>query len=405
MGHALNNTIAMKILVLSTWFPYPLSQGSKIRAYYLIKGLAQRHEIAVVSFQDAQLEPEWLDHLRRMCGRVDVVPDHPFVYNRFKTAVGWLSPQPSAVLASRSSKMSRQVQQVVQDWKPECVFALTFVTAPYALAVSGVRKIVDIDNLMAPMLYEDYRRAQGSLRRARNWLAYEKFQNYERWLYHQFDLCLVVSERDRKAAIRLTHLRPNQVGVVSNGVDTSSIRITCDAPEPDTLIFNGAVTYAANYDAMDYFLREVFPLIRAEVPEAHLRITGSTKGVSINMLPSGGLVTFTGYLEDIHSAVSSSCVCVVPLRLGGGTRLKILEAMALGTPIVSTSKGAEGLDVEAGKHLLIADTPGEFAAQTVRVLREPLLRQALAKNAAQLVRDRYDWVKIGRHFCDLVENV
>jgi glycosyltransferase involved in cell wall biosynthesis len=155
---------------------------------------------------------------------------------------------------------------------------------------------------------------------------------------------------------------------------------------------------------MDHFLRHIFPLIRSRAPEAHLTITGSTEGVAMSRWSTDGRVTFTGYLADIRSKVSDSWVCVVPLRMGGGTRLKILEAMALGTPVVSTSKGAEGLDVEDGKHLLIGDTPEEFAMQTVRVLQEPDLRKSLSSHAIQLVKDKYDWADIGRRFCDLVES-
>jgi glycosyltransferase involved in cell wall biosynthesis len=393
----------MKILILSTWFPYPLSQGSKIRAYHLIKALAEKHQVALISFQDTPIEPAWIVHLGALCEQVHVIPDHPFDHSRVKSAVGWLSPLPSAVLASRSVRMSYMVQQVADVWAPNWVFALTFVTAPYALAAKGARKVVDIDNLMTPMLYEDYRRAQHPLRRMRHWLACEKFRNYEQGLYRQFDLCLVVADRDRNAAMKLARLRQEQVGVVPNGVDVGSIAVSPGSPEPDTLIFNGALTYSANYDAMDYFLGQIFPLIRAEASEAQLKITGSTRGVPIERLPSRERVTFTGYLDDVHAAIASSCVCVVPLRMGGGSRLKILEAMAIGTPVVSTSKGAEGINAVPGKHLLIADTPAEFAAQTVRLLREPQLRAMLATNAAQLVREQYDWANIGQHFRDLVD--
>lgn len=395
----------MRILVLSTWFPYPLSQGSKIRAYHLIKGLAQRHDLALVSFQDTPLEPCWLDHMRQVCQKVEIAQHNPFAYNRIGKLRGWLSPRPSAVLASHSPEMAHQVRRLVAEWNPERILALTFVTAPYALAVPRIPKIVDIDNLMTPMLYEDYRRSKQPLQRIRNWLACEKFRHYERWLYRQFNLCLVVSEQDRIKALDLMHLKMSQVGMISNGVDTTYHRAAFNDQAPETIIFNGALTYAANYDAMDYFLRDIFPLVREGAPKAHLSITGSTKGVAINRLIADSHVTFTGYLEDIRPAVSSSCVCVVPLRMGGGTRLKILEAMALGTPVVSTSKGAEGLDVEAGKHLLIADTPSEFAAQTVRLLREPLLRQSVVTHAAHLIIEKYDWVKIGQHLCDLVESV
>ena len=394
----------MRILILSTWFPYPLSQGSKIRAYYLIKGLAEKHEVALVSFEDAPLEPGAIDHMGQICRKVEVVQHNPFDRSRSKTLLGWLSQRPSVVQTSYSPEMTARVQHLAADWDPECVIALTFVTAPYALAVHDVPRIVDIDNLMSPMLKQAYRQAQDPLGRLRSWLAYWKFRRYETWLYRQFDLGLVVSDRDRLAAVDLMGLQTSQVGVVPNGVDTSFNQPLSAEPKPDTLVFNGALTYAANYDAMDYFLGEIFPLIRAQVPETRLTITGATTGVPLAALPANSHVTFSGYLKDIRPEVSGSWVCVVPLRVGGGTRLKILEAMALGTPVVSTSKGAEGLDIETGKHLLIGNTPSEFAAQTVRVLREPGLRKSLCTQAAQLVKDRYDWANIGRHFCELVEN-
>lgn len=395
----------MRILVLSTWFPYPLSQGSKIRAYYLIKSLAERHDVALVSFADVPLEPGSIDHMGQICRKVEVVHHNPFARSRKKTLLGWLSQRPSVVLTSYCPEMVARVQHLASDWEPECVIALTFITAPYALAVHGAPRIVDIDNLMWPMLKQALRQAQDPFGRLRSWVAYWKFRQYETWLYRQFDLALVVSERDRLATMDHIGLRTSQVGVVPNGVDTSFNQPLPVEPKPDTLVFNGALTYSLNYDAMDYFLRRIFPLIRAQAPEAHLTITGATTGVPIAALPADGHVTFSGYLKDIRPEVSSSWVCVVPLRMGGGTRLKILEAMALGTPVVSTSKGAEGLDIETGKHLLIGNTPSEFAAQTVRVLREPGLRKSLSAQAARLVKEKYDWAKIGRHFCDLVENV
>jgi glycosyltransferase involved in cell wall biosynthesis len=394
----------MRVLILSTWFPYPLSQGSKIRAYYLIKSLAQRHDVALVSFEDVPLEPGSIDHVEQICRKVEVVHRNPFARSRKKTLSGWLSQRPSVVQTSYCPEMAARVQHLASDWDPECVIALTFITAPYALAVHGAPRIVDIDNLMWPMLKQAHRQAQDPFGRLRSWVAYWKFRQYETWLYRQFDLSLVVSDRDRQAAVDLMGLQVSQVGVVPNGVDMSFHQPLPIEPKPNTLVYNGALTYAANYDAMDYFLREIFPLIRAQVPETRLTITGATTGVPIAALPTNGHVTFSGYLKDIRPEVSSSWVCVVPLRLGGGTRLKILEAMALGTPVVSTSKGAEGLDIETGKHLLIGNTPSEFAAQTVRVLREPGLRTSLGAQGAQLVKDQYDWANIGRHFCQLVEN-
>jgi glycosyltransferase involved in cell wall biosynthesis len=153
-----------------------------------------------------------------------------------------------------------------------------------------------------------------------------------------------------------------------------------------------------------YFLSEIFPLVRARVPQTRLRVTGRTQGVDLARLPLDG-VELTGYVDDVRPVVAGSMAAVTPLRLGGGTRLKILEAMALGVPVVSTPKGVEGLDVQPGEHLLLGRTPAEFAEAVVRVLQDPALRQALAAQAVTHVRQRYDWEKIGDDFCRSVECV
>jgi glycosyltransferase involved in cell wall biosynthesis len=240
--------------------------------------------------------------------------------------------------------------------------------------------------------------------RARRWLAWRKFRRYERWLFGQFDLSLTVTERDRQTLLKLMKGQPQQVGVAPNGVDTAYNHPGLAQVEADTLVFNGALTYSANYEAMEYFLSRVFPKVLARVPAARLRITGKTEGVAFDRLRLNDHVSLTGYLEDIRPTVAASWACVAPLLAGGGTRLKILEAMALGTPVVSTSKGAEGLEATHGKHLLIADTPDRLAEYIVRLLQEPELRSTLALNARQLVLDKYEWAAIGRHVCDLVEH-
>ena len=395
----------MKILFLSTWFPYPPNQGSKIRAYYLLKHLAEVHEVALVTFEDVELEPAWVEHIQQICPRLEIVRRKPFAASKGKTWLGWLSPLPSAVVAIHSPEMAERVSQVAQSWKPDCVVALTFVTAPYALEVPGVPKVLDIDNFMARMLQEAIPMAANPAGRFRRWLAYRKFLAYERKLYPQFDLCLAVTESDRRLVTQQMPLKPDQVIVVPNGVDTQYNHLELVKPVPDSLIFNGAMTYNANYDAVAYFLNEIFPTVRQQAPEARLRVTGSTKGVDLGALPLDGQVELTGYLPDIRPAVAESWACVVPLRLGGGTRLKILEAMSLGTPVISTVKGAEGLEVEDGTDLLLAETPGEFAEQVLRVLRSAELRERLASSASRLVADKYEWSRIGASFRHAVERL
>jgi glycosyltransferase involved in cell wall biosynthesis len=171
------------------------------------------------------------------------------------------------------------------------------------------------------------------------------------------------------------------------------------------LVFPGALTYDANFDAMAFFLRKVFPAVKVRQPAVVLRITGKTDGVLVNRLPLDERVILTGYLEDIRPTVAQSWVCVVPLRVGGGTRLKILEAMALGTAVVSTSKGAEGLEVTPGEDILIADEPTEFADAVLCLLDEQALRAKLAVKGRRLVHERYGWEHITKKLEQLLYQV
>lgn len=393
----------MRILFLSTWFPYPPNQGGKIRAFNLINALAARHQVALVSFQDVQIEEQWLQKMQKVCERVEIVKHDPFQKDPKKRLAGWLSTFPSDVVASYSLEMERTTMRVAEEWKPDLVVALTFVTACYALKVQGPLRVVDVDNLMTRLMEDAYQQANSAKEQLRRFLALWKFRRYERWLYRQFDLCLSVTSKDQQRMTELFDIPVSKLGVVPNGAFIEENENISTSPQNNTLIFNGALTYQANFDAMDYFLRDIFPLICSEKPEVSLKITGSTKGVPLHLLPQYEQVEFTGFLDDIKPVVASSWACVVPLRIGGGTRLKILEAMSLGTPVVSTGKGAEGLDVLDGVHLLLADTAEQFSRQTIRLLNDECLRQKLSIQARQLVAEKYDWQCIRDHFAELVE--
>lgn len=400
----------MKILFLSTWFPYPLSHGAKIRTHYLLRALAARHRVCLVSFADAPVIPAWGGHMREYCDRIEVVEHDPFAVNRLRQGLGWFSLKPSSTVASYCRDMAERVRAAVSSWQPDLIVASTFVTAPYALQCAGVPKVVDVDTLVSGLLREA-RDAEASLPRyARRWLSWWKFQRFERRLFRQFDLCLVASDRDRRDLAALVSeggasLREPWVEQVPNGVDTSLNRPAEIAPVPQSLIFNGALSYAPNLDAMSYFVGDILPSIVSEVADVQLTVTGACDGDVQSRLRAKGHVHFTGHLDNVRQAVASSWVCVVPLRVGAGTRLKILEAMALGTPVVCTSKGCEGLDVTDGEHVLIADTAAAFADRTVQVLRDRELRQSLSVNARRLVEGRYGWTGIGNALCSLIERV
>ena len=393
----------MRILFLSTWFPFPPDNGSKIRVYHLLRALGQRHEVTLLSFAWDTARPDAASASQAFCAAVRAVPLDPFATNQASALRTFLSFHP---MASRPiPAMQACTAAALRAQKFDAVIASTEMMTPYALQASdGVPRILEDHNAMTRWAWERYLAQRSPLQRARCWLSWQKNRHYEARLFRRFDLVAMVSEQDRAACLESLPGYRGPVAVIPNGVDCAHHRPGLAEVRPNTLIYNGALTYSANYDAMRMFLAEIYPLVRQQNPAVTLSITGSTKGVDLTGLRLDDSVRLTGYVEDIRLPVAGSTVCVVPLRQGGGTRLKILEAMALGTPVVATSKGAEGLEVVDGEHLLIADTPAAFAEAVGRVLRDPALRARLSVNARALVEAKYDWPAIGAQFVELVES-
>jgi len=394
----------MRILFLSTWFPYPPDNGSKLRAHYLIRSLAQTHEVTVIAFQPENA----LDKtLTRMRGPTDTpvwgVPEDPFRYVDLPQVVKYLSPIPLA--AWPSAYMQRAVGSVGRSTHWDAVVAFETPVARYAFIPDSTARVFDIDNSLSFIGKERLSGQKGILARCRARISLYKALRYESRLARQFQACTVVSPLEAgwvRSMVRGTSCR---VEVNSNGVDCTHNQPGVAQPQANALVYNGALTYSANYDAMRWFLAEIYPRIRAELPAVSLTITGSTHGVNLAGLALDGTVRLTGLVDDVRLPVAGAAVCIAPIRQGAGTRLKILEAMALGTPVVATSKGAEGLEATHGRDILIADEPADLANQVVHLLRDAAMRDYLSRNARSLVEERYDWQAIGQRFVDLVEAV
>ncbi len=391
----------MRILYLSPWFPYPLDTGSRTRVYYLLRALAEHHQVTIASLDPQGWAPAQVDAVTLFCEGAFVVLRDPFRRSRLRTATRFFSPSP--VVANPFPEMLRLTSDLHAAQPFDVVVAGTTIMAAYALALPGVTRSLEEHNSGARWMRERYQAQTTPLQRLRCWVSWRKALRYESRLFCRFDLVTMVSEQDATVSRVLLPNGKPPVVLLPNGVDCAHHHPGLAEPQPETLVFSGALSYHANYEAMHFFLGQVYPLIRAARPNVRLRITGKQGGANLAALPLDDSVTLTGFVDDVRPAVAGAQVAIVPIRSGGGTRLKILEAMALGTPVVATTKGAEGLDVTDGEHLLLADDPQSFATGTIRLLGDPDLRHCLTTNARRLVEDRYDWRAIGERFSDLVE--
>jgi len=343
----------MRVLYLSPWFPYPLDTGSRTRVYYLLKSLAERHRVTLLSLDPQGWAPAQIEGVAPFCEQVIIIPRDPFRRDRLRMATRFFSLSP--VVADPFPEMLRLVNELHAARPFDVVIAGTVIMAPYALALSGATRILEEHNSGSRWMYERYQAQTAPVSRLRCWVSWRKAAAYEARLFPHFDLVTMVSEQDAAASRTRVPTGAPPVQVLPNGVDCAQLRPGRAEPQPDTLVFSGALTYHANYEAMQSFLEQVYPLIRAARPQVKLRITGKADGVDLTGLSLDESVTLTGFVEDIRSEIAGAQVSVVPIRSGGGTRLKILEAMALGTPVVSTGKGAEGIAACQGEHLLLAD--------------------------------------------------
>lgn len=394
----------MRILFLSTWFPHPLDNGSRIRVYHLLRALTHSHSVTMAAFTQVG-STDWATRVMAENDGLRIYPilDDPFRYVHVPGIMKHLSPIPLHYWPSQ--RMMQKVAQLATAHTWDAIVAIQMPVACYALQLRTAPALLDIDTSLSYQMYERYLKQVRPTGRVRSWISWKKADSYTSWIMRRFQVCTVASDRERPFVERMVRNRQCHVAVMPNGVDCQHNRPGLARAKPATLIFNGALTYSANYDAMQYFLASIYPLIKRDVPNVTLTITGSLKNVNVSGLSLDESVHLSGYIDDIRFPVAQSSVCIVPLRQGGGTRLKILEAMALGIPVVSTPKGAEGLDVTDGEHLLVAEDSKVFAYKTVQLLINDELRLGLAANARQLVEEEYDWSLIGRRFVSLIENL
>jgi len=387
----------VRILFLSGWYPYPPNNGSKLRILNLLRGLAQHHEVTLLSFADQPNIDLESRQLQSLCREVQVSPRKDFDPRSQRARLGFLSPTPRSVIDTFSEDMAQRIEQAVFLWDFDLVIASELGMAGYARHFQGLAALFEDVEVGVP--YGQFAQATSAWRRTRYGLTWAKHRAYLSRLLPYFRACTVVSDQER---VLLSAAVPGyqDIEVIPNCIDLAEYRDVHGSPQKNTLIFTGSFRYFANHDAMTWFLGEVYPRIQAGAPGVRLIITGDHADLP---LPPADNVTLTGFVDDVRPLVAAAAVSLVPVRVGGGTRLKILEAMALHTPVVATAKGAEGLDVQHGDHLLIADAPEAFAEAVLRLLGDPDLRQRLSENGYQLVRERYDWAAVMPHFLNLVE--
>lgn len=392
----------MRVLLLSPYPPFPPRGGGALRIYNLLKGLAPRHDVTLLSFAPDAAAVAAMAPLRELC-RVATVQGPPARSLARRALTTLASPLPDMALRNAAPAYAEALSRLLAAERFDVVQTESIEMAGHALAARGLGPRLVLDEFNAEYLLQR-RAALADLRRGLalrprplaggvySLIQWRKLARYERGLLRAFDRVLVVSDEDR-AALRRLDRRADPL-VAPNGVDTATVRPSAVRGDlgPATLVFTGTLDYRPNIDALRWFVAEALPRIRRRRPAARLLVVGRAAGPAVRALHDGEGVELVGEVADVRPYIDGAAVYVVPMRIGGGSRLKLLEALAMAAPVVSTPMGAEGVPgLRGGEHLLVAGSPGAFADATLRLIGDPALGERLGRAGRALVVAKYDW--------------
>jgi glycosyltransferase involved in cell wall biosynthesis len=390
----------MKILWVKAGKLWPVDTGGKIRSFNILRHLARNHQVTLLSYYGGDRDPDYETAIaKQLPGAQTIHTAAP--EGRFAQSIDYIlrlpSAAPYAVKKFTHPKVRDEVARRLKDGSAE-VAVCDFLSASLNFPEASPTPVVLFQHNVETMLWRRMAETEKSpLRKMSYRIEARKMESYETRTLRRFRHVIAVSDHDRKEMLVLA--RGCMITVVPTGVDTEQYQ---PAPSitggPPRIVFTGSMDWEPNIDAVEYFCRDIFPSVLAQFPDARFQIVGRNPYPRVKKLVSAS-VEVTGTVPSVAEYLRNATLVIVPLRIGGGTRLKIFEAMAMKKALVSTSIGAEGLDVTSGKDCLLADDAQSFAAAILAVLRDPELRRSYEDNAAALAA-RYDWSQIARRFAD-----
>ena len=386
----------LSVLFVTPFLPSPPMFGAQRRLHELISGVARSSDVSVLSLVDpSENQEEGIRATEKYCQRVVTVSNPAGRTHKRLLQLASLGSSHSFEWLGHSEQPFRAALEQMLAHRFDVVQFELAPMAGYASALEHgrfTRPVLCLDehNIEYDIVRRTAGAESGALRRAYSAIEWRKVRKEERHAWHDLDGCMLTSTRDRDMLI--ADEPTAHTAVVPNGVDLDYFRSSPrSAPRgPPTLLFFGAIDYYPNTDAILFFLRDVFPQLLARYPDLRLHIVGRKPPESIVAQRTTN-IEVTGVVDDVRPWLERADVVIVPLRIGGGTRLKILEGMAMGKAIVSTTLGAEGIEVTPEHDVLVADDAAAFVAQIGRLLDDPGLRRRIGTSARQLVASRYSW--------------
>ena len=398
----------MKILMITHLVPYPPHDGPSLRNFNLLKECSKNHEIHLLTFYRKAHghNPENLkysiDELKKYCKDVKVfaIPteDHKLAWYLL-LLFNIFSLSPYSVWAYWSPKMVRAIKRKLQEVTFDVVEIGEIGLANYSKLFHHTPTLLVHHNIESQVLNRRSKIQRNPIAKIYLRLQARKLKRLERKACESIDYHTTVSKDDKDTLLRINHKA--RVQVVPNGVDVSYFQPSEEATDDCTLVFAGTMTWYPNLDAMLYFKNEIWPILKEQSPEISIRILGKHPPKELlDFAKHNKGFNVMGFVEDVRPYIAKATIYVVPIRTGGGSRLKILDALAMGKAVVSTSIGCEGIRVTNGKDIVISDTPQGFANSVLDLLQNSNKRNQLEKKGRELVVKEYSWSKIALQMND-----
>lgn len=390
----------MKLLVFYPYIPYPLDRGTYQRTFHLLRELAREHTVDLLALDEDGERTAHREVFEKFCRKVRFVPfQHPSWPRLFPDRL--LDLTPTSVTHWKQPQVAAALQEMLAGDTYDAIHVCDLVLLQYLEdQCSHIPVVVDRSRVDLEFQWSRYRvMSRGWKGRLLDLECIAKTWLYEKRMARRV-AAEVVCGPDDETFIRAHISQTTPVQVIANGVDLEYFDATQvseeRAPQP-TIMFCGAMDYTPNVDALRWFFgHDIHDQVRTQVPNLEVLIVGKSPVAEVQAYGSRPGVTVTGGVPDVRPYYRQAWMQIVPLRIGGGTRLKIVESLAIGTPVVSTTIGAQGLALEHGKEILLADTPESFAQETVRALQDAALRQSLEYQGQLTARERFGWPSIGK---------
>ncbi len=380
----------MKILFVAPRLPLPANTGAKIRTFNLLKAAASEAKVTLLSFYFEEAEKS-VETIKNLGIEVHLVKGEDKI-NPWSI----FSKNPISIQKYCSKKMRRALGELVRSGNFDLIHFDHLHMGQYREYINGLPCILDEHNVESIILKRCSAIEPGLAKRIVFQSQAKKMGRFEGRIIKKFSKCLTVSEKDRDALSHLSDYPANNIEVISNGVDTDYFNFNNshfrEQPLDDTLVFTGSMDWLPNSDAVEYFCNKILPLIWKVKTDVKFCVVGKNPSKRIaNLSKRDKRIIVTGEVDDVRTYMAGAKVFVAPIRIGGGTRLKILEAMAMRKAVVSTTVGAEGIAYTKDHDIILKDSPKEFADYVLMLLENSEKRNSLGEAGRKLVCEKYDW--------------